>query len=108
MDFKDLNKASLKECYPLSRIDQLVDSTSRCELICMLDVYQSYHQVPLSIEDQEKVSFFTFDETFCYTGILFELRNTRATYQRLMDQVPKQQSSRNVELYMNDILIKSV
>ncbi|XP_074587632.1 uncharacterized protein LOC141843477 [Curcuma longa] len=55
MDFRDLNKACPKDCYPLPRIDQLVDSTSGCEYICMLDAYQGYHQIPLSVDDQDKV-----------------------------------------------------
>ncbi|XP_074578608.1 uncharacterized protein LOC141835080 [Curcuma longa] len=51
VDFRDLNKACPKDCYPLPRIDQLVDSTSGLEYICMLDAYQGYHQIPLSVED---------------------------------------------------------
>ncbi|XP_073138060.1 uncharacterized protein [Henckelia pumila] len=59
VDFRDLNKACPKDCYLLPRIDQLVDSTSRCELLCFMDAYQGYHQIPLAREDQDKVSFIT-------------------------------------------------
>ncbi|XP_042432645.1 uncharacterized protein LOC122019218 [Zingiber officinale] len=55
IDFQDLNKACPKDYYPLSRIDQVVDSTAGCEYICMLDAYQGYHQVPLAKDYQEKV-----------------------------------------------------
>ncbi|XP_074570551.1 uncharacterized protein LOC141827208 [Curcuma longa] len=107
VDFRDLNKACPKDCYPLPRIDQLVDSTSGYELICMMDAYQGYHQIPLAPEDQEKVSFVTSDGTFCYTVMPFGLKNVGATYQRLMDRVFEQQRGRNVEVYVDDILIKS-
>ncbi|XP_074560387.1 uncharacterized protein LOC141816515 [Curcuma longa] len=90
VDFRDLNKACPKDCYPLPRIDQLVDSTAGFEYICMLDVYQGYHQIPLDVTDQDKVSFITADGTFCYTVIPFGLKNAGATYQRLMDRVFQQ------------------
>ncbi|XP_073121112.1 uncharacterized protein [Henckelia pumila] len=51
IDFRDLNKACPKDCYPLPRIDQLVDSTSGYELFCFMDAYQGYHQIPLARED---------------------------------------------------------
>ncbi|XP_074574021.1 uncharacterized protein LOC141830496 [Curcuma longa] len=107
VDFRDLNKACPKDCYPLPRIDQLVDSTAGFEYICMLDVYQGYHQIPLDVTDQDKVSFITADGTFCYTVMPFGLKNAGATYQRLMDRVFQQQQGRNIEVYVDDILIKT-
>ncbi|XP_074559865.1 uncharacterized protein LOC141815896 [Curcuma longa] len=107
VDFRDLNKACPKDCYPLPRIDQLVDSTSGHEYICMLDAYQGYHQIPLSVDDQDKVSFITADGTFCYTVMPFGLKNAGATYQRLMDKIFRHQQGRNIEVYVDDILIKS-
>ncbi|XP_073121675.1 uncharacterized protein [Henckelia pumila] len=59
VDFRDLNKACPKDCYPLPRIDQLVDSTAGHELLSFLDAYQGYHQIPLAKEDKDKVSFVT-------------------------------------------------
>ncbi|XP_073154002.1 uncharacterized protein [Henckelia pumila] len=87
VDFRDLNKACPKDCYPLPRIDQLVDSTSGHELLCFLDVYQGYHQISLAKQDQDKVSFVTSTETYCYVVMPFGLKNVGATYQRLMDKV---------------------
>ncbi|XP_074579125.1 uncharacterized protein LOC141835651 [Curcuma longa] len=107
VDFRDLNKACPKDCYPLPRIDQLVDSTSGHEYICMLDAYQGYHQIPLSVDDQDKVSFITADGTFCYTVMSFGLKNAGATYQRLMDKIFRHQQGRNIEVYVDDILVKS-
>ncbi|XP_073313503.1 uncharacterized protein [Primulina huaijiensis] len=106
-DFRDLNKACPKDCYPLPRIDQLVESTAGHQYLCMLDAYQGYHQIPLAVEDQDKVSFITSEGTFCYMVMPFGLKNAGATYQRLMDRVFSQQVGRNVEVYVDDIMVKS-
>ncbi|XP_073047725.1 uncharacterized protein [Primulina eburnea] len=107
VDFRDLNKACPKDCYPLPRIDQLVDSTSGHQYLCLMDAYQGYHQIPLAREDQDKVSFITSEGTFCYVVMPFGLKNAGATYQRLMDKVFSNQIGRNVEVYVDDILVKS-
>ncbi|KAL0361944.1 UNVERIFIED_CONTAM: Retrovirus-related Pol polyprotein from transposon [Sesamum radiatum] len=93
IDFRDLNKACPKDFYPLPRIDQLVDSTSGCELLSMMDASQGYHQIILAPEDRKKVSFITSEGTFCYVAMPFGLKNAGATYQRLV--------------YVNDMLVKS-
>ncbi|KAL0449956.1 UNVERIFIED_CONTAM: hypothetical protein Slati_1552000 [Sesamum latifolium] len=69
IDFRDLNKAYPKDFYPLSRIDQLVDSTSGCELLSMMDASQGYHQIMLAPEDRKKVSFITSEGTSCYVAM---------------------------------------
>ncbi|XP_075499245.1 uncharacterized protein LOC142537629 [Primulina tabacum] len=107
VEFRDLNKACPKDCYPLPRVDQLVDSTAGHQYLCMLDAYQGYHQIPLAVEDQAKVSFITSEGTFCYVVMPFGLKNAGAMYQRLMDKVFSEQVGRNVEVYVNDIMVKS-
>ncbi|XP_073138654.1 uncharacterized protein [Henckelia pumila] len=92
MDFRDLNKACPKDCYPLPRIDQLVDSTFGYKMFCFMDAYQGYHQNPLAQDDQDKVSFFT---------------SGGATYQRMMNKVFREQMGRNVEVYVDEIMVKS-
>ncbi|KAL0386198.1 UNVERIFIED_CONTAM: Transposon Ty3-G Gag-Pol polyprotein [Sesamum radiatum] len=87
IDFRDLNKACPKDFYPLPRIDQLVDSTSGCELLSMMDASQGYHQIMLALEDRKKVSFITSEGTFCYVAMPFGLKNVGATYQRLVDKI---------------------
>ncbi|KAL0411586.1 UNVERIFIED_CONTAM: hypothetical protein Slati_3748300 [Sesamum latifolium] len=105
--FLDLNKACPKDFYPLPRIDQLVDSTSGCELLSMMDASQGYHQIMLAPEDRKKVSFITSEGTFCYVAMQFGLKNAGATYQRLVDKIFRPQIGRNVEVYVNDMLVKS-
>ncbi|KAL0355482.1 UNVERIFIED_CONTAM: Transposon Ty3-G Gag-Pol polyprotein [Sesamum radiatum] len=96
VDFRDLNKACPKDFYPLPRIDQLVDSTSGCELLNMIDASQGYHQIMLAPEDRKKVSFITFEGTFCYVAMPFGLKNAGATYQRLVDKIFRSQIGRKM------------
>ncbi|KAI3453674.1 hypothetical protein Pfo_010337 [Paulownia fortunei] len=96
IDFRDLNKAY-----------QLVDSTSGCELLSMMDASQGYHQIMLAPEDHKKVSFITSTGTYCYVVMPFGLKNAGATYQRLIDRMFKEQLGRNMEVYVDDMLVKS-
>ncbi|CAA0839466.1 Unknown protein, partial [Striga hermonthica] len=107
IDFRDLNKACPKDLYPLPRIDQLVDSTARCELLSLMDASQGYHQISLAKEDWKRVSFITSKGTYCYVVMPFGLKNAGATYQRLVDQIFKDQLGRNMEVYVDDMLVKS-
>ncbi|KAL0427158.1 UNVERIFIED_CONTAM: Pro-Pol polyprotein [Sesamum latifolium] len=107
IDFRDLNKACPKDFYPLPRIDQLVNSTSDCELLSMMDASQGYHQIMLAPEDGKKVSFITSEGTFCYVAMPFGLKNADATYQRLIDKIFRPQIGRNIEVYVDDMLVKS-
>ncbi|KAL0438887.1 UNVERIFIED_CONTAM: hypothetical protein Slati_2371700 [Sesamum latifolium] len=100
IDFRDLNKACPKNSYPLPRIDQLVDSTSGCELLSMMDASQRYHRIMLAPEDHKRV-------TFCYVAMPFGLKNARTTYQRLVDKIFRPQLGRNMEVYVDDLLVKS-
>ena len=59
VDFKNLNKACLKDHFPMSRIDQLVDATVGHPRMSFLDAFQGYHQIPLVLDDQEKTAFVT-------------------------------------------------
>ena len=84
VDYTGLNKACPKDPFPLPRIDQVVDLTAGCELLCFLDAYSGYHQIPLAEEDQLATTFITPFGCFCYVKMLFGLRNAGATYQRCM------------------------
>ncbi|KAL0404425.1 UNVERIFIED_CONTAM: Retrovirus-related Pol polyprotein from transposon [Sesamum radiatum] len=81
INFMDLNKACPKDPFPLPRINALVDSTSRCEMLSFLDTYKGYNQIPLASEDQEKASFVTDQGVFCYNVMPFGLKNAATTYQ---------------------------
>nr|GEW96625.1 reverse transcriptase domain-containing protein [Tanacetum cinerariifolium] len=68
---------------------------------------ECYHQIQMAKEDEEKTSFITSQWIFCYTKMSFGLRNARATYQRLMDKAFHKQISRNLKVYVDELVIKS-
>nr|GEU42379.1 reverse transcriptase domain-containing protein [Tanacetum cinerariifolium] len=80
VDFTDINKACLKDCYPLLEIDWNVESLLGFQLKCFLDAYKGYHQIQTSKGDEDKTTFFTRKGVFCYWKMPFGLKNARATY----------------------------
>jgi hypothetical protein len=80
VDYTDINKHCPKDPFTLPRIDQVVDSTAGCALLCFLDCYSGYHQISLKVEDQIKTSFITPYGVFCYLTMFFSLKNIGATY----------------------------
>ncbi|GKA12511.1 reverse transcriptase domain-containing protein [Tanacetum coccineum] len=107
VDFKDLNKACLKDGYPLLEIDWKVESLCGFPFKCFLDAYKGYHQIQMEKEDEEKIAFITIQGIFCYTKMPFGLRNAGATYQRLVDKAFHKQIGKNLEVYVDDLVIKS-
>ena len=108
VNFTDLNKACPKNSYPLPCIDQLVDSIVGYKLLSFMDAFSSYNQIRMDEIDQEKTSFITSQGLFCYKVMPFGLKNVGATYQRLVNQMFHPQIGRNVEVYVDDMLIKSL
>ena len=107
MDFTDLNKACPKDSYPLPRVDVLVDSTARHRLLSFMDAFSGYNEIRMHEDDQEKTSFVTSQGLFCYRVMPFSLKNAGATYQRLMNRMFAPQIGRNVQVYVDDMLVKS-
>ena len=107
MDFTDLNKACSKDSYPLPRIDQLVDSTAGHRLPSFMDAFTGYNQIRMDETDQEKTSFVTSQGLFCYKMMYFGLKNVEAKYQRLVNHMLHTQIERNIEVYVDDMLVKS-
>ncbi|XP_057811780.1 uncharacterized protein LOC131026016 [Salvia miltiorrhiza] len=108
VDYRDLNAACPKDCYPLHRIDQLVDATSGCELLSMMDAYQGYHQVKMHPDDVAKTAFAVCTGVFGWESMPFGLKNAGATYQRMMDKIFRTQLRRNISVYVDDMLVRSI
>ncbi|KAL0433390.1 UNVERIFIED_CONTAM: hypothetical protein Slati_2673300 [Sesamum latifolium] len=72
-----------------------------------MDASQGYHQIMLAPEDHKRVTFITSNRTFCYIAMPFRLKNAGATYQRLVDKIFRPQLGRNMEVYVDDMLVKS-
>ena len=80
IDFTDLNRACPKDSYPFPRIDTLVDSTARHELLSFMDAFSGYNQIKMNEDNQERTSFVTNQGLFCYKVMPFGLKNAGATY----------------------------
>ncbi|RVW60418.1 Transposon Ty3-I Gag-Pol polyprotein [Vitis vinifera] len=72
VDFRDLNKASLKDDFPLPHIDMLVDSTEGHSMLSFMDGFSGYSQILMASEDMEKTSFITEWGTYCYRVMPFD------------------------------------
>ena len=107
VDFTDLNKACPKDNFSLPRIDQLMDSTAGHKLLKFIDVFSRCNQIKLAEEDQEKIAFITSQGFYCCKVMPFGLKNVGATYQRLVNKMFSKQIGRNMEVYVNDMLVKS-
>jgi hypothetical protein len=107
VDYTDLNKHCPKDPFGLPRIDQVIDSTAGCDLLCFLDCYSRYHQIAIKEGDQEKTTFITPFGTNYYTTMSFGLKNTGATYQRAIQAYFKRQLNKNVEAYVDDVVVKT-
>nr|KYP38110.1 Transposon Ty3-I Gag-Pol polyprotein [Cajanus cajan] len=105
VDYTDLNKACPKDSYPLPNIDRLVDGASGHALLNFLDAYSGYNQIMMYPPDEVHTSFITDHANYCYRVMPFDLKNAGATYQRLMDKVFHQQIGRNMEVYVDDMVV---
>ena len=107
IDFTDINKACPKDSFPLPKIDLIVDATSGHELLSFMDVFSGYNQISMDPDDQEKTSFVTAQGTYCYRVMPFGLKNAGATYQRLVNRMFQKQIGATMEVYIDDMLVKS-
>ena len=107
VDFTDLNKVCPKDPFPMSRIDQLVDAMVGHPRMSFLDAFQGYHQIPLALDDQEKTAFVTLIGNYHYKVMPFGLKNAGSTYQRMMTKMFEPQLGRSIEVYIDDMVVKS-
>uniref|UniRef100_A0A2N9ETC4 Uncharacterized protein n=1 Tax=Fagus sylvatica TaxID=28930 RepID=A0A2N9ETC4_FAGSY len=107
VDFTNLNQACPKDPFPLPKIDQLVDATAGHDRMSFLDAFQGYHQIALSAEDREKTAFITPLGIYCYKVMPFGLKNAGATYQRMVTKMFKDQIGKTMEIYIDDMVVKS-
>jgi hypothetical protein len=105
IDFTDFNKCCSKHDFSLSRIDKVVDSTAGCEIMALLDYFSGYHQIWLHKKDEEKISFITPFNTYCYLKMSEGLKNISPTFCRMTKAILKDQMQRNVFAYVDNIVV---
>jgi hypothetical protein len=108
VDFTDLNKACMKDDFPLERVDKIVYDAANSEMLSLLDMFSGYHQIRVRKEDEEKTSFITPFGTFCFVRTPEGLKNAGCTFSRMIAIVLHPQLCRNILAYVDDIVVKSV
>ena len=107
VEFTDLNKVCPKDPFPLPWIDQLVYVTVGHPWMSFLDAFQGYHQIPLALGDQEKTTFVTPTGNYHYKVMPFGLKNVGSTYHMMMTRMFEPQLGKNIEVYIDDMVVKS-
>ena len=72
-----------------------------------LDAFQGYYQIPLALDDQEKTTFVTPIGNYHYKVMPFRLKNAGSTYQRIMTRMFESLLGKNIEIYIDDMVVKS-
>ncbi|KAM1143975.1 hypothetical protein EV1_032479 [Malus domestica] len=101
-----VKKNPTKESLLLQKV-LLIDSTAGCELLSFMDAYSGYNQILMNPSDQEHTAFTTDRGLYCYKVMPFGLKNAGATYQRLVNLMFAEQIGKSMEVYVDDMLVKS-
>ena len=107
VDYRALNKNTIKNRYALPRIDDLIDKLQGAQYFTSLDLAQGYHQIRITPEDVPKTAFRTPLGLFQYRVLPFGLTNAPATFQYVMNQIFAPYLDQFVLVYLDDILIFS-
>jgi ribonuclease HI len=107
VDFRNLNKACPKDEFPLPNMDLLIDSAAGHAMFSFMDGFSGYNQIRMSTRDAEKTAFRTPIGNFYYTVMPFGLKNADATYQRTMTAMFHDMMHKEIEDYVDDIVVKS-
>ncbi|XP_008223134.1 PREDICTED: uncharacterized protein LOC103322954 [Prunus mume] len=109
VDYRNLNEASPKDEYPMPMADMLVDGAAHNQMLSFMDGNAGYNQIMMAEEDIHKTAFMCPGHigAFEYTVMPFGLRNAGATYQRAMNSVFHDMIGHSLEVYIDDVVIKS-
>ena len=109
VDYRGINKKTIPDCYPIPRIDDLIDTVGRChgKIFTTLDLMKGYHQIKMASESKEKTAFTCHLGLFQYRRMPFGLTNAPATFQRLMNKLFCGPKWNFLFVYLDDLLIVS-
>jgi hypothetical protein len=107
VDFRNLNRSSKKDNYPLPNMEHILQRVTRASRISMIDGFSGYNQISAMPEGREKMTFTTPWGTFMYAKMPFGLMNAGATFQRAMDIAFIREKDQFVVIYLDDITVFS-
>lgn len=106
VDYSDLSRACPKDTYPLPNVDKLVDNSSGYKPFSFMDAFSMYNQIPVDPKDEEKTTFMVEVGNHFYGVMPFILKNASATYQRMMNEVFKDEIRDMLKVCMDDMIFK--
>jgi hypothetical protein len=107
VDFQNLNRVSLKDNYPLPKMDYILQKVVGSQKMSMLDGFSGYNQIMVHRDDQEKTTFTTPWGMFMYAKMPFGLMNAGETFQRAMDISFSEEKDKFIMIYLDDIMVFS-
>ena len=100
-----MNKITVRDRYPLSRVDDLLDRLHGCSIFPSLDLQIGYHQIHIADADKEKTVFVTHEGQYQFKVLAFGLTNAPNTFQRVMNRIFKDYIGKFVLVYLDDIRV---
>ncbi|UYV71727.1 hypothetical protein LAZ67_9000138, partial [Cordylochernes scorpioides] len=107
VDYRNLNSITVKDQYPLPRIDDCFDSLHGSRYFTSLDLCSGYWQVEVEEQDREKTAFVTPDGLYHFNVLPFGLCNGPATFERLMDNILRTHKWKICLCYLDDVIVFS-
>ncbi|GKD33068.1 zf-CCHC domain-containing protein, partial [Tanacetum coccineum] len=107
MDYSSLNKACSKDMYPFLKEGKELEFLMGYPYKCFLRLPKEYRQIRMAEDDEEKTGFYPEERVYCFTHMPKELKNSTATLQRMIEKVLVDQRGRNVEIPLEEVVMKS-
>jgi transposase InsO family protein len=107
VDYRRLNAITVRDSYPLPRMDDCIDSLGDARVFSTLDCNSGYWQIPVRPEDREKTTFTSHDGLYWFLRMPFGLRNAPATFQRFVDITLSGLTWKSCLVYLDDIIVFS-
>jgi hypothetical protein len=107
VDYRKLNANTVKNKFPIPIIDEFLDEIAGAKYFTKLELNSGFHQISLTLEDEQKIAFKTHHGCFQFRVMPFRLNNTLATFQCLMNSIFAEFMRKFVLVFMDDILIYS-
>ena len=107
IDFRKINEVTIKDAYPLPRIDDILNTLAGSNIFSTLDATSGYHQIPIAARDIQKTAFQTTSGLYEFVRMPFGLSNAPAAFQRTMDNIFRDEKGEFLQVYLDDIIVYS-